>query len=84
MIKQLLLIMIDAVVTIESQSDYSNFEWEVHFHWDQDWYEWVTEDCSQLFYSAQAYHTEENLISDDENDQTQDNQNSESNQEKSE
>ena len=75
MTKQLLLIIIDAAVTIESWSDYSNFEQEVHFHQDQDQYKQIIRDHSQSFYSAQAYHTEEDLISDDRNDQTQDNQN---------
>ena len=83
------MITADTATATESWSSYSNFEWEVNFCHDQDWYEQVTEDWSQSFYSTWSYHVVKDFNFDDENiynvnsDQIQDNQNFSSDQEKS-
>ena len=82
------MIITDAAAATESWLSYSNFKWEVNFHYDQDWYEHIIRDCSQSFYFAWSYHVVKDLILDDENiydaksDQTQNNQNSDSDQQK--
>ena len=84
------MITADTAAVSESQLVYSNFEQEVNFCHDQNWYEHVIRNWSQSFYSAWAYYIMKNLISDDENiydeesDSAQNNQNHDSDQNESE
>ena len=54
--KQFLMITAGTAAASELQSVYSNFRQEVNFHHDQDWYEQITENQSQSFYSIWSYH----------------------------
>ena len=88
--KQSLMIIIDTAATSESWSVYSSFEQEANFHHDQNQYKHITEDWLQSFYSTQLYHVVKDFNLDNKNiyhvdsNQTQDNQNLSSDQEKSE
>ena len=88
--KQFLMITANAAAVSESWSVYSNFRWEVNLCYDQDWYECVIRNQSQLFYSTWSYHVVKDFNFDDKNiynvnsNQIQDNQNFSSDQKKSE
>ena len=65
--KQSLMITADTAAATESWSSYFNFEWEINFHCDQDWYEWVTENWLQSFYFIWLYHIMKDFNFDDKN-----------------
>ena len=84
------MITADTAAISELWSVYSSFKQEANFHHDQNQYKHVIRDQSQSFYSTQSYHVAEDFNFDNKNiyhvdlNQAQNNQNSDSDQEKSE
>ena len=82
------MITANAAAVSESWPVYSNFKWEVNLCCDQDWYECVIKNQLQSFYFIWSYHVVKDLNFDNKNiyninsDQTQDNQNFSSDQQK--